>query len=170
MARHDGGMDLHWLVAAVGRIRDEGLARAAAVHAGRLAGHRGLQVVEVADVPAKGGRILEALAREADALRRATRGTHRFALSERGHAWDTRTLAERLGRLRDEGVRVSFLVGGTEGLDPALEREAEDRLSLSRLTMPHELARVVLLEQLFRVDSLWRGSPYHRDGLPEDRP
>lgn len=151
-------------------MRDEGLARAAAVHVGRLSGSRGLQVVEVADVPARGGRILDALAREAESLRRVTRGTHRIALSERGPSWDTRALADRLARLRDEGLRVSFLIGGAEGLDPGLEREAEDRLALSRMTLPHELARVVLLEQLFRVDSLWRGSPYHRDGVPEDRP
>ncbi|MEB3298731.1 MAG: 23S rRNA (pseudouridine(1915)-N(3))-methyltransferase RlmH [Candidatus Sericytochromatia bacterium] len=169
MSGGDGGTLLHWLVAAVGKIRDEGLQRAASVHAARLAGPRGLKIIEVPDVAPRPGQLLAALRREGEALRRATEGTWRMALTERGQAWDTRTLAEHLARQRDQGIKVSFLLGGAEGLDPELEADAEGRLALSRLTFPHELARVILLEQLFRVDSLWRGSPYHRDGLPGER-
>ena len=126
-------------------------------------------MVEVGDVAPRGGRVLEAVRQEGEALLRVSQGMIRVALSERGEQWDTRILAERLARWRDEGRDVAFLVGGGEGLDPDLEASADTRLGLSRLTLPHELARVVLLEQLFRVESLWRGSPYHREGPPGGR-
>ena len=62
-----------------------------------------------------------------------------------------------------EGDDVAFLIGGPDGLDDALKREASERVRLSGLTLPHALVRVVLAEALYRASSLLRGHPYHRE-------
>ena len=91
-------------------------------------------------------------------------GTWRLALDERGERLDTGQLVERLTRLEERGdiKAVSFLIGGSDGHSPALREQSDLVLSLSPLTLQHELALVVLLEQLYRVFSIKRGEPYHR--------
>jgi 23S rRNA (pseudouridine1915-N3)-methyltransferase len=74
----------------------------------------------------------------------------------------TSDLATRLGSWRDEGQRVAFLVGGPEGLADACRARAREQWSLSRLTLPHPLVRILLAEQLYRAWSLLAGHPYHR--------
>jgi 23S rRNA (pseudouridine1915-N3)-methyltransferase len=86
----------------------------------------------------------------------------RVALDERGRALATAPLAAQLGRWRDEGREVAFLIGGPDGLDPAVRQEADLVLALSALTLPHALARVVLAEQLYRAFSILHNHPYHR--------
>ena len=70
--------------------------------------------------------------------------------------------AQRLGHWRDEGRSVVILVGGSHGLAPELLHEAREHWSLGPLTLPHELARVVAYEQLFRAWTILRGEPYHK--------
>lgn len=97
------------------------------------------------------------------ALLRASEGTHRVVLDERGERLDTHGFAERFARWERDAVRsVSFLIGGADGHSDSLRNHADTLLSLSPLTLQHELALVVLLEQLYRVQSLRRGEPYHR--------
>ncbi len=92
-------------------------------------------------------------------------GCHRIALDERGEALATRQLAARLGELemRGEIKCAAFLIGGAEGHNEEVRQASDLVLSLSALTLQHELALLVLLEQLYRVASLKGGSPYHRD-------
>lgn len=93
-----------------------------------------------------------------------SRGDHRIALDERGEALTTAEWERRLGALemRGEVKRVSFLIGAADGHTDELRRQADAVWRLSSLTLQHELALVVLLEQLYRVATLKRGEPYHR--------
>ena len=84
------------------------------------------------------------------------------ALTERGESWTSSQLAELVGRWEMEGRDVTFVIGDADGLpDDVLDR-AERRWSLGPLTLPHELARVVLYEQLYRAHTIRRGEKYHR--------
>ena len=84
------------------------------------------------------------------------------ALDERGVAWSTRELALQVGEWMQEAPEVAWLVGGAEGLAPECLARADACWSLSRLTLPHALVRVVLAEQVYRVQTLLSGHPYHR--------
>lgn len=98
------------------------------------------------------------------ALLERSEGDHRIALDERGEALDTGTWASHLSALemRGEIKRVSFLIGAADGHTAALRRESDAVWQLSLLTLQHELALLVLLEQLYRVATIKRGEPYHR--------
>jgi 23S rRNA (pseudouridine1915-N3)-methyltransferase len=111
----------------------------------------------------QGGSVTERKAREAELLLAAVpKGAVLVAMDERGKSLSSRQFAEILEKWRDGGEQdVAFLIGGADGLDPALTARA--RLTLSAMTWPHLLARVMLLEQLYRAWSLQTGHPYHRD-------
>lgn len=97
-------------------------------------------------------------------LLKASEGCLRVALDERGHNLTTRELEAKWRQWQLRAVkRVAFLIGAAEGHNEALRREAELVLCLGRHTMQHELALVVLLEQIYRIHTLLAGSPYHRD-------
>jgi 23S rRNA (pseudouridine1915-N3)-methyltransferase len=84
------------------------------------------------------------------------------ALDERGRSASTQDVARLLDGWRREGSDVAFLIGGADGLDAQLKRSARLMLSLSAMTLPHQLVRVLLAEQLYRAVSLLQGHPYHR--------
>ena len=85
-------------------------------------------------------------------------------LDRSGTAWSSDELARRLERWREGAVPVALVVGGAFGLDPEMVRAATHRWSLGPLTLPHELARVVVLEQWYRAWTILRGEPYHKGG------
>ena len=85
------------------------------------------------------------------------------ALDERGAQMSTRELAAWLGQRLQEGRDAAFLIGGPDGLAPELIRRADLKWSLSKLTLPHALVRVVLAEALYRAHAVLTGHPYHRD-------
>jgi 23S rRNA (pseudouridine1915-N3)-methyltransferase len=117
-------------------------------------------VVEVADGRGAAGEIMR---REAEALRaRIPPGAFTVALDRTGEALDSAGLARRLQRWSESGRGLCFLIGGAEGLDPALLVQCQARLSLGPMVWPHLLARVMLTEQLFRAQSILAGHPYHR--------
>lgn len=95
-------------------------------------------------------------------LARLPRGTRLVALDERGASATTAQFAQQLAAWRREGEAIAFLIGGPDGLDVALRREARATLRLSSLTLPHALAQVLLVEQLYRAAMLLQGHPYHR--------
>ncbi|MCW9088192.1 MAG: 23S rRNA (pseudouridine(1915)-N(3))-methyltransferase RlmH [Gammaproteobacteria bacterium] len=90
------------------------------------------------------------------------KGARVVALEVKGRAWTTEQLAKRLEAWMGEGRDVALLVGGPEGIEPSLSGQAEERWSLSPLTLPHPLVRIVVAEQLYRAWSIIKGHPYHR--------
>jgi 23S rRNA (pseudouridine1915-N3)-methyltransferase len=124
-----------------------------------------LEVVAVRPAPRGEGRpVSTMLAAEAQRLRAATPQGHvTVALDERGRALATRALAGQIERWRERAPGVAFWIGGPDGLDAQLRDSANFQLSLSALTLPHALARLVLVEQIYRCVSLIGNHPYHRD-------
>jgi 23S rRNA (pseudouridine1915-N3)-methyltransferase len=99
--------------------------------------------------------------REAAALLEKARG-ELWALDQRGTEMTSEELARRLGRLRDSGLELTLCIGGDQGLAQAVRDKARTLWSLSRLTLPHRLARVLVLEQVYRAFEILRGGPYHK--------
>ena len=100
---------------------------------------------------------------ESTALLSAASG-YLITLDERGKPYTSRQLAERVSDLELRGVSsVSLLLGGAEGHSDTLKAQADEAWSLSKLTLPHELARLVLLEQLYRAETIRARHPYHRE-------
>ena len=107
----------------------------------------------------------ELKAREAELILAALpRGSRLVALDERGAAWSSVELANRLRDWRDAGTgAVAFAIGGADGLGSAVIERADAVLSLGKMTWPHLLVRGMLLEQLYRAQQILAGHPYHRD-------
>jgi 23S rRNA (pseudouridine1915-N3)-methyltransferase len=100
-------------------------------------------------------------AESAAILRRVPDGAYLCALDRQGDALGSEGLAQLLAERRMSRADLAFVVGGPFGLDPAVLERADRRLSFGPLTLPHQLARVVLLEQLFRAHKILAGEPYH---------
>jgi 23S rRNA (pseudouridine1915-N3)-methyltransferase len=128
-----------------------------ATAAGRSLGLGPVEVVEVES--RKPGK-----AAEAEALRPQLGDSHVVACDERGKARASRAFADEIANLRDRGVRrLAFVIGGADGLDPALVAQAQSTLAFGPQTWPHAVARAMLAEQVWRAVSILAGSPYHRE-------
>ena len=112
----------------------------------------------------RGSKTLETLyaAERARIEAAIPKGARVVALDERGEALGTQALARRLTLWQEQGD-VALLIGGPDGLDPALREAAHERIRLSDLTLPHAFARVLLIEQLYRAWSINAKHPYHRE-------
>jgi 23S rRNA (pseudouridine1915-N3)-methyltransferase len=128
------------------------------------AGHQ-IELVEIPPVPRnKSMPAARAMQKEADAIRRALRPGNRLVLlDERGKAHTTAELANKFEHWDMDGQGIDLVIGGADGLDPSLKQQATETWSLSALTFPHPLVRVILAEQLYRVWSLRHNHPYHRE-------
>jgi 23S rRNA (pseudouridine1915-N3)-methyltransferase len=156
------------VVAAIGRLKDgpeRELAeryRKRAEQTGRRIGFRDTEVVEIRESRAQevGKRIVE----ESIALANVIPDQAiTIILDERGESLDSATLAQRLGRWRDDGRPAAvFVIGGDDGLAPALRDKANIRFAFGAATWPHQLVRVMLLEQIYRATTILSGHPYHR--------
>ncbi|MES9936927.1 MAG: 23S rRNA (pseudouridine(1915)-N(3))-methyltransferase RlmH [Sedimenticola sp.] len=133
-------------------------------YAKRLPGECSLKLVEIA--PGHRGKsadIARTLRGEGERMLKAIPGNCQvIALDVKGKAWSTEQLSDRLGDWMNEGRDLALLIGGPEGLAEACLQRADGRWSLSALTMPHPLVRVVVAEQLYRAWSILRNHPYHR--------
>jgi len=139
---------MRYRVVAVGRVRDAALRSACDEYLGRLRHYAHVEEHEVKD--------------EARVLKAIPEGARLVALSRTGEQWTSAELADWTGRWELEGRDVALVIGGADGLPAEILRRAERIWSLSRLTFPHELARVLLYEQLYRAYTIRRGEPYHR--------
>jgi len=100
----------------------------------------------------EGERMLEALPKNAMVV----------ALDVTGRQWCTEELAQQLDGWMHEGRDIALLLGGPEGLDPACREKAEQKWSLSLLTFPHPLVRIIVAEQLYRATTILKHHPYHK--------
>jgi len=151
-------------ILAVGKARPAWVRDAAETYLQRLRHYTRLELVEIkaATTGSRGRGSSRAIAEEGRRMEAALEEHERlFALDERGAQHDTASFAEQLQRWLLDGRSLAFAIGGAYGLDGEVLRHAEGTLALSRLTLPHQLARVVLLEQLYRAFTVLRGEPYH---------
>jgi 23S rRNA (pseudouridine1915-N3)-methyltransferase len=129
---------------------------------GRKLGFRGLEIQEIAESRARdtGSRVAE----EAAAISAAIPPNSTLvALDERGDNIDSTVFAQKLGRWRDEQFpNTIFAIGGADGLSPELRRMAQIRMAFGSATWPHQMVRVMLLEQIYRAATILAGHPYHR--------
>ena len=152
----------------VGKLKERFYQDAAAEYAKRLGRHCRLELVELPeqrlpDAPSQ-GEIDAALAREAAAIReRLPKAGALVALCVEGQLLSSEALSRRLRDFALGGKsQLTFLIGGSFGLDAALKAQADLRLSMSPMTFPHHLARVMLLEQLYRAFQIQEGTRYHK--------
>lgn len=152
-------MRVHLL--AVGRCKEAAIKSLVAEYGNRL--RPALSVVEVEERRALPAAELKA--REGQLLLEALpKGATLVALDEHGKNLSSQAFAEQIGRWRDSGVAdLAFAIGGADGHDSALLSRADFKLSLSPLTWPHMLVRVMLAEQVYRAHSILAGHPYHRE-------
>lgn len=132
-------------------------------YAARLPRELKLELVEVPlAVRGKNADLLRAKNAEGEKLLERAGAAHRIVLDERGEGWSSTDLAQRLKTWMSEGRDVALLVGGPDGHSAAVLEQADARWSLSRLTLPHALVRVLIAEQVYRAWSLLAHHPYHR--------
>jgi 23S rRNA (pseudouridine1915-N3)-methyltransferase len=155
---------MHVRVIAVG-TRPPGWVRSACEdYITRLRSQLPLELIEIGTGRRRGGGGARAVAAEAQRVLAALRREeYVVSLDERGGEFSTRELAAWLGTRMQEGQDLAFLIGGPDGHAAEVRARSHMSLSLSRLTLPHALARVLLLEQLYRAHSLLSNHPYHRD-------
>jgi 23S rRNA (pseudouridine1915-N3)-methyltransferase len=134
-------------------------------YAKRFAADWPFELIEIKPEKRAANRSIEAvLAAEADRIRaQIPRQALTIALDERGEQLTTRELSARMTAWAREAPSAAFVIGSADGLDTPFKTSAQFRLGLSRLTLPHGLARIFLVEQLYRAVSLLSAHPYHRD-------
>ncbi len=128
---------------------------------GRKIGFRSIELHEIPESRARDatGRMTE---EAAAILALVPDKSSIIALDERGDAIDSVAFAGHLGRGRDDAVPTVFLIGGADGLSPELRRKAKIRIAFGKATWPHQIVRVLLLEQIYRAATILSGHPYHR--------
>jgi 23S rRNA (pseudouridine1915-N3)-methyltransferase len=128
---------------------------------GRKLGFRGLEIHEIAESRARDAATR--MAEEAAAM--AAHFPEKYgliALDERGKSIDSTAFAARLGRFRDAATDIIFVIGGADGLSPELRGKASLVIAFGAATWPHQMVRVMLLEQIYRAATILAGHPYHR--------
>lgn len=152
------------LVVAVGQRQPEWAQAAFDEFARRFPPEMRVELKPVKAEPRAGRSAAQCMAAEAQRLDAAIpRGARRVLLHEHGSRVTSAQLAARLAQWRGAGQDLAFIVGGADGVDPAWAARADESLRLSDLTLPHALARVLLVEALYRAWTQHQGHPYHRE-------
>jgi 23S rRNA (pseudouridine1915-N3)-methyltransferase len=150
------------IVAAVGKPRNAELAAAIEHYESRAARYWPLDIREVRDEAGRGASPEQVREREGERLSSRIAGANVIACDERGIGMTSQKFASFLQEARERARDVAFVIGGAFGLADALRDGAQTRLALAPWTLPHELARLVLAEQLYRAGTIVRGEPYHK--------
>lgn len=164
MARAGVKDSAHRLIT-VGKPKSPYIAQGLADYAGRLKAYGGCQLLHLkAERAAKGKTPARLMAAEGQRILEAlTPRDVLWALDRTGAAWSSKKWATELNKVRESGLpRLCLVIGGAEGLDQSVLQRAQASLSLGSLTLAHEMAALVTLEQLYRAHTILAGRPYHR--------
>ena len=151
----------------VGTLKESYLAAALAEYKKRLGAYCRIEEIELKEVrianESDAGEVERALAEEGEKiLSKTPKGSFPIALCVEGKEYDSESLATLLGRAADATGKITLIIGSSHGLSPAVKAAAKERLSVSRLTFPHQLMRVILAEALYRSFSILAGKKYHK--------
>lgn len=155
-------------VIAVGKIKEKYFTGAIEEYAKRLSRYCKLELIEAADekTPDGAGEALELQIKEKEGeriLQKMPDGAYVIALAIDGKMLDSEELAEKMERWNVEGIsHIVFVIGGSLGLAPSVLKRADYKLSFSKMTFPHQLMRVILLEQIYRSFRIRNHEPYHK--------
>lgn len=151
------------MVAAVGKPRDAALAAAIGQYEERVRRYWPLEVVEVKEESARGVAPSQVVSREGERLlAKVPKGAMVVLCDPQGESLGSESFAQGLQQVRERAQDLVFVIGGAFGLSDAVRHAAHRRLALAPWTLPHELARLVLVEQLYRAGTILRGEPYHK--------
>ncbi len=161
------GEDVNVLVLCVGKLKEKYWSDACGEYLRRLSRYGRTEVVETEDLPEKKNaseadnqRLTEEEA--AGLLRYIRPGDRVVCMCIRAPQCESPALAQKVRRADMEGKRLVFVIGGSLGLGESILRRADERMSMSEMTFPHQLARVMLLEQLYRAAKINSGERYHK--------
>ncbi|MFB5762700.1 23S rRNA (pseudouridine(1915)-N(3))-methyltransferase RlmH [Paenibacillus medicaginis] len=152
----------------VGKLKEKYLVQGIAEYAKRLGPYMKFEVLEVPDEKApenmSEAEVRQVKEREGERLLALIKNeAHVIALAIDGKLWSSEELAAELDKLATYGTsHVVFVIGGSNGLSDAVQRRAQQKLSFGRMTLPHQLMRLVLVEQIYRAVKINRGEPYHK--------
>jgi 23S rRNA (pseudouridine1915-N3)-methyltransferase len=152
---------MKFIVAAVGKPRDAALAAAIRDYETRAGKYWPLEVCEVREEPG-GVPPQTVMAKEAERLADKIKGAIVVACDAAGSAMTSERFAKFMQDARERATDLAFVIGGANGIAPAMKERAQQRLSLAPWTMPHEMARLVLAEQLYRAGTIVKREPYHK--------
>jgi 23S rRNA (pseudouridine1915-N3)-methyltransferase len=151
------------VVAVVGKARNPALGEAIKDYETRAARYWPLDVHEVREERASGNAIEKVKDKEGERLaERIPDGAQTIACEQGGRPFDSAQFAELLKSAREDDRDIAFLIGGAFGLTANVSSRATFKLALAPWTLPHEIARLVLVEQIYRAGTIVRGEPYHK--------
>lgn len=151
---------MRYQILAIGTLKRRFYKEGCAFYAERLQTYTKLELSELREAKSRDAAQVRSL--ESDTLKCAAKG-HLIVLDETGKTFTSEGLAKHITALENRSIGlISLLIGGAEGHSEGLKKEAAELWRLSDLTLPHDLARLVLLEQLYRAETIRAGHPYHR--------
>jgi 23S rRNA (pseudouridine1915-N3)-methyltransferase len=151
------------VVAVVGKPRDRHLAASISEYESRAARYWPLEIVEVREAGGRSTNAVDVRAQEGERLlERVPLSARLVVCDERGDPLTSAQFATLLGDARDRAQDLAFVIGGAFGLSEAVRARAMRAIQLAAWTLPHELARLVLMEQVYRAGTIIRGEPYHK--------
>lgn len=155
-------------VICVGKLKEKYWTEAVKEYAKRLGAYCSLEIIELKEsrLPDRAGKAEEAAVKKEEGkaiLKHIGRDTYVISLEVKGKKLSSEELAKKMADIALSGYgSVSFIIGGSLGLDGAVSERADLRLSFSDMTFPHQMMRVILLEQIYRVFKINRGETYHK--------
>lgn len=159
---------MHITVIAVGKMKETHMVKVLQEYVKRLGRYCKLDITEVPDIKAPENLSLKEMEQVKKAegegiLKRIKDGTYVIALDLRGKMMSSEELSDKINQLGIQGIgRLAFIIGGSLGLSDEVLNRADLRLSFSPMTFPHQLMRIILLEQIYRAFKIISGEPYHK--------